>query len=31
MLLVSRTPGRAGGAIGIVTLEGVCRALDLNE
>ena len=25
MLLVSRTPGRAGGAIGVVTLEGVCR------
>lgn len=25
LLLISRTPGQAGGAIGVITLEGVCR------
>jgi hypothetical protein len=24
LLLVSRTPGKAGGALGVVTLEGTC-------
>lgn len=27
LLLVSRTPGKAGGALGVVTLEGTCAWL----